>query len=165
MAELLPAAREPAPLDASIIVSLVSVGAVGGLMALAALVVLGPASGLGVAVGGLIATLNLWFFAHIGRGVLAGGSRGRLWGLIAATKFIGLFGGAWLLLQADLTQPLTLAIGYAALPLGITIGSFLRREDSGEPTRGGFDPSSAPAENLVPADPESDTLHEPRDQA
>ncbi len=166
MAELLPPARKPAPLDAAMVLSLVTVGVVAALMAIAGLVLGGPSTGLGLAVGGLVATLNLWFFAHIGRGVLAGGPRGRLFAILALFKFGGLFGGVWFLLKAELTSPLTLAIGYGALPLGITIASFLRREPPVEgPGTGGGDEPSRAAENLVPADPELDNPPEPGSQA
>jgi hypothetical protein len=138
--ELLPAARKAAPLDASMIVSLVAVGGVGVLFSLAGLFWLGPSAGLGISVGSMVATINLWLFAQVGRGVLGGGSRGRLWGLVGAAKFLALFAGAWLLLKAELTTPLTLAIGYAAMPVGITVGAFLRG-------------ASVPNKKLVPATP------------
>lgn len=96
------------------------------LFALLALVLGGADACLGVALGGLVATLNLWIFAFIGRGVLAGGRRSRLWALVAVAKFLGLFGGAWVLMKAGYASPLTLALGYGAMPLGITIGTFLR---------------------------------------
>lgn len=134
MAESTPPVGVPAPpspgglrpFDAAIVTALVAVGAIAAVFALAALFFAGPDAGLGVAVGGLVATLNFWLFAHIGRGVLSGGKRSRLWALVAVLKFLLLFGGAWLLLKAELTQPLTLALGYGALPLGITVAMFVR---------------------------------------
>jgi hypothetical protein len=114
------------PFDAAIVTSLVAVGAIAVLFALGALLLAGPEAGLGTAVGGLVATLNFWLFAHIGRGVLSGGARSRFWALVAVLKFLMLFGGAWLLLKAGLTSPVTLALGYGAMPLGITTGMFLR---------------------------------------
>jgi hypothetical protein len=156
MAELLPAARKPAPLDATITVALICVGVVAAIMAILAGIASGASMALGIAVGGLVATLNLWMFAYVGRGVLAGGSRGKLWALVGAVKFLALFGGVWLLLKAELTSPLTLAIGYGALPLGITVAAFLRRgEDDGPAQQDGFG-AGVPAENLVPASPEAE---------
>ncbi len=114
------------PFDSAILVSLAAVGAVAVVFALGGLFLFGAAVGLGVAVGGLVATLNLWFFAYVGRGVLSGGPRSRYWAMIAVLKILLLFGGAWLLMKSGLTSPLTLALGYGSLPLGITIGSFLR---------------------------------------
>lgn len=122
MTEERPQPKELRPFDASIVTALVAVGAIAVLFALAALIFAGPDAGLGTAVGGLVATLNFWLFAHIGRGVLSGGKRSRLWALVAVVKFLLLFGGAWLLLKSGLTTPLTLALGYGAMPLGITIG-------------------------------------------
>ncbi|MBM4357661.1 MAG: ATP synthase subunit I [Deltaproteobacteria bacterium] len=117
---------EQRPFDAAIVNALVAVGAIAVVFALAALVLAGPEAGLGTAVGGLVATLNFWLFAHIGRGVLSGGVRSRFWAFVAVLKFLLLFGGAWLLLKAGLTSPLTLALGYGSMPLGITIGMLLR---------------------------------------
>lgn len=126
----------PRPLDAPIVTALVAVGAIAVVFALGALVFGGPDAGLGVAVGGLVATLNFWLFAHIGRGVLGGGRRSRAWALVAVFKFLLLFGGAWLLLKAELTTPLTLALGYGSLPLGITIGMFVRPGHQESPPEG-----------------------------
>ncbi len=45
------------------------------------------------------------------------------WAVIAVLKMILLFGGVWLLLQSGLVSAMSLAMGYAALPLGITLAS------------------------------------------
>jgi hypothetical protein len=141
---LVPAARKQEGLDAAMVVSLISVAAVAALLAVGALVWRGGAAGLGVALGGMLATVNLWVLALVGRGVLGGGPRGRLWVLVGVLKMVGLFGGAFLLLRAGLVSGFTLVAGYGALPLGITIGTFLRPASA----------SSVPDEKLVPADPD-----------
>ncbi len=148
------------PFEADIIFSLTAVGAVAVVFAVAALAIGGPAAGLGVAVGGLVATLNLWFFAYVGRGVLSGGPGSRYWAMIAVLKILLLFGGAWLLMKSGLTSPLTLAVGYGALPLGIMIGSLLRSGyDVEPPADTDVNVAGLPDGNLVPATPESE--HKP----
>ncbi len=133
---ILPGARNAAPLDASMRVSLVCVGATAALFAAVALGVFGGGAGLGVALGGMLATVNLWLFAYVVRGVLAGGSRGRLWALVGALKFGALVFGAWLLLKTGHVSAFALAFGYVALPVGITVGAFLRPRDESEPPTG-----------------------------
>jgi hypothetical protein len=85
----------------------------------------GWSAALGIAVGGLVATLNLWLFAYIARGVLRGGSSGRLWGVLGGVKFLALLGGAYVLLDRGVIAGLTMAIGYASLPVGVALGGFL----------------------------------------
>jgi hypothetical protein len=112
--------------------SLIAVAILAVVVALVAAVVSGWRSGLGVLAGGLLATLNLWIFIHIVRGVLVGGRRGRLWILAAVLKLGGLLGGAWLLLWTGICSGAQLAIGYGALPFGIVVGSLVapRPEDT-----------------------------------
>jgi hypothetical protein len=144
------------PLDAAILYALCSVGAVAVVFALGALFIGGPAAGLGVALGGLVATLNLWFFAYVGRGVLAGGTRSRFWTLLAVLKIVLLFGAVWFLMKSGYTSPLALALGYGALPLGITIGAFLKTGyDVEPPPDSNGNDTGVPDENLVPRSPES----------
>lgn len=126
---LLPGARKEAPLDAAMRISIVCVGATAALFAVVALVGFGGGAGLGVALGGMLATVNLWLFAYVVRGVLAGGSRGRLWALVGALKFGALLFAAWLLLKSGHTSALALVFGYAALPAGLTVATFLRPPD------------------------------------
>ncbi len=105
-----------------------SLAAVAGLAAGIALltgILMGVRTGMGVMVGGVIATINLWVFMHIVRGVLGGGRHGRLWVLAAILKLGGLLGGAWLLMRTGFCSGGQLAIGYCALPLGIVVGSLV----------------------------------------
>lgn len=112
------------PLDGAMTRALVAVGGVGVLLAVGALALFGAATGLGVAAGAAVALANLWVFALVVRGVLSG-SRGRLWGLLAALKFLALMLGVYLLLQSGASSALALVVGYGALPAGITLGSLL----------------------------------------
>ena len=80
------------------------------------------AAGFGVAVGGAIATANLWLFARIGQAFLSEKGRGP-WMAIAVVKLVFLFGGVFLLIKHDIVSGISLAVGYGAMPLGITLGS------------------------------------------
>ena len=124
--QLVPSDRPVLPFDATIIVALISVGCVGLTLALGALLLSGWSNALGVAVGAITATVNLWLFAYIGRGILAGGPRSRLFGLLAALKFVALLGVAYLLMRSQLTSGLMLAVGYGSLPVGIAVSMMLR---------------------------------------
>jgi hypothetical protein len=112
-------------LDGSMTTSIVAVAGVAVALSVGALALFGWRSALGVALGGLVATANLWLFALIIRGVLQGGRKGRLWSLAGFVKLLVLLGAAFYLLRAGLTGGLTIAVGYAALPVGIALGSWL----------------------------------------
>lgn len=122
------------------VTALVAVAAVAVVLAIGGVIGFGWRVGVGIAAGGLVATANLWAFAHIVRGVLGGGKRTRLWGLAGALKFLALACGAYLLLRSGFITGLTLAIGYAALPLGVTLGTLLSPQ--GDDDEG---PSSGPS--------------------
>ncbi len=93
----------------------------------AALAVLGFALfdarvGLGVALGGVLATANLAVFARLGDAFLVQKGNAAPWALIAVVKLVFLFGGVWVILKNDFVPGFALAAGYGALPLGITFG-------------------------------------------
>jgi hypothetical protein len=81
---------------------------------------------IGVALGGLLATANLALFVRLGRAFLEQRENGAAWGLIGAIKLLGLFVAVWLLLRRGDVPALALVLGYAALPLGITLSTLVR---------------------------------------
>ncbi len=113
------------PLDGGLRTAIAAVVGAGLVFSLVAVIGFGWSVGLGVAVGALVATVNLWAFAHVGRGVLSGGPRARLWGVLGALKMIGLMGLVYLLLKTGLVPALALVVGYAALPFGASLASFI----------------------------------------
>jgi hypothetical protein len=117
--------RAPMGFDAPMIAAIVSVAAVALLLSVGTIFAAGWASAIGVAVGGLAATLNLFVFAHVGRNVLAGGRRKRIWGALGGLKLLALFGGLYVLLNSGIISGITLAVGYAAMPLGIALASLV----------------------------------------
>lgn len=117
--------------DSALSLVLWSVTGVAGVLCLVGLVVFGARAALGVAIGGGIALANLAVFVRVVRGVLSPGRRGRIWILVGIVKIFALFGGVWLLWRSAVVSPLSLVIGYGALPLGITLGNLLAgRSDS-----------------------------------
>jgi hypothetical protein len=93
----------------------------------------GVPAGLSVALGGGLAVGNLWILARIVSELLptdrAGAeaqSRGG-WALVAVLKILGLLAVAWLLMRhaPAIVSPLPLLVGFAALPIGIAIGSLV----------------------------------------
>ena len=84
-----------------------------------------------VAVGGAIATANLWVLARIvGSLMPAEGETGApnakaAYGVLALLKLTVLFGGVWFLMTKHLVDPIPLVVGFGALPIGIAIGSIV----------------------------------------
>ena len=71
----------------------------------------GRATGVGIGVGGLMASLNLWAFTRIGAAMFSGGRRRAAWGLVALLKLFVLFGAVFWILKQDLADPLSFLIG------------------------------------------------------
>jgi hypothetical protein len=97
-----------------------SVAVVGALLAAFVPFAMGGGSRVSVALGAALAVGNLWAVARMVRGFLnpAGGVRSP-WISLAMLKFGLLFLGVMFLVRGGHAQILPLAIGYAALPLGI----------------------------------------------
>jgi hypothetical protein len=121
-------------LDAAMRAAVLSVFCSGLCIAVIAAAVWGLRAGLGAAIGGVLATANLAVFARMGQAFIGGKGRKAPWGVIALFKLVVLFGGVWLLLKTGLVPGVALAAGYAALPLGVALGSFLGpRPPDGDP--------------------------------
>jgi hypothetical protein len=110
-------------LDAPMRAAILSVLACGICLAVAGLAFFGARAGLGAAIGGALATANLWVLARMGRALVARKGRAAPWGLVAFFKLLALFGGVWLILASGVVSALSLAAGYAALPIGIVLAS------------------------------------------
>jgi len=99
--------------------------AVGGVLTLLAPFILAEAHAQrGVAIGALLATMNLLAIGLVVRGVLRGALLS--WGSLAGVKFMLLLFVTWLVLKNHWAGAVPLALGYVALPLGIVIGQLLR---------------------------------------
>ncbi len=103
---------------------LFAVAAIGVALAVGGLLVGGGRSGLSVAVGAFLATMNLWGFTRIGTAFFARRGIRAPWGLLAALKLVLLFGAVDLVLRADYASPVGFLVGYLALPIGIVVSQF-----------------------------------------
>jgi len=104
---------------------LFAVVAIGVLLAGGAWLINGRATGIGVGIGALIATLNLWAFTRIGTAMFSALSRPGRWGAFAMVKLLVLFGAVFGILKSDLADPLSFLVGYLSLPIGIVASQFL----------------------------------------
>lgn len=110
-------------LDESIRAAMVAVIVSASVIAAVAFVVFDVRTACGVAVGGVFALANLWAFSRIGDAFLSRRGAAAPWTAFAMLKMAGLFGGVWLILRSGIASPMSLAVGYGALPIGITLGT------------------------------------------
>jgi hypothetical protein len=106
--------------DGNVATALWSVAIVGLVLTLLSLQVFGTGGVVSTALGGALAVLNLWLIARMVRGFLGGGP-GRAWGPIGMIKLAALFIVLGIILKRGFAEVLPLALGYAALPLGIVL--------------------------------------------
>jgi hypothetical protein len=111
------------PFDGTMRAAILGVAASAAVMTVVAAVGWGSRAALGVAIGGGIATANLYVFARIGDAFI--GRRGRVapWAVIAVLKLGALLGGVYFILRSGIVSGLALTIGYASLVVGITLGT------------------------------------------
>jgi hypothetical protein len=119
----------------------------GAVLTLGSPFVLGKGGVLGVALGALIAALNLWALGRVVRALMNGA--GLPWVLLGGAKLVALLALVAAILQLGITTLLPLAIGYAALPLGIVFsqlggGRAASRQVTAPDVEGGIDDGSRP---------------------
>lgn len=107
----------PSDEDQSLRSALWAIALTGAVLTLASPFLLGRDGVLGVALGALLAALNLWALARVVRALMNGA--GLPWVLLGGTKLLGLLALVALILKFEITTLIPLAIGYGALPLGI----------------------------------------------
>ncbi|WP_437674356.1 ATP synthase subunit I [Sorangium sp. So ce131] len=115
--------KGPEGLDATLRAVLRWVAGTAVALSVAGLLAYGARAALGVALGGAIATANLYVFARIVDAFLSRRGRTASWTLIAIVKLTGLMGGVWLILKSGTVSGLALMVGYASLVVGITLGT------------------------------------------
>lgn len=104
---------------------------VGAVLTLLAPFVVGSRDALGVAIGAAIGAANLWAIANVVRGLVRGSALP--WGAVATLKFGALLFVVWVVLKNHWAAVGPLALGYAALPLGIVVGQL--RAGAGAPAK------------------------------
>jgi hypothetical protein len=120
--------------------SLLCVAGTAAVVAAIAFAAFDVRTGLGALLGGLLATANLWIMARVAAAFIA--QRGTTpWAAIAAIKLLVLLGAVWLVLKSGVVPPLSLVLGYASLPIGITVGSLFGPKPPETPPD---EPSDAP---------------------
>lgn len=99
--------------------AVLAVALVGVLFTLIAPYAIGPGTRVGVALGALVAVLNLLALSYIVRGVVRG--NGMSWGVIGSLKLGALLFVAFIVLKNQWASVLSLAMGFAAMPFGIVL--------------------------------------------
>ncbi len=102
-------------------VKAVALSAVG--LTVVALLGFGRSSAAGVALGGGIATANLYVFVRVSEAFMDRRGRTAPWVVIGILKMVALLFVVWMVIKNGTVPPFALAVGYGALPLGITLGS------------------------------------------
>ncbi len=86
----------------------------------------GTRATVGVGVGGLLATLNFALFIRLVAAFLSQKGNAAPWAVLAGVKLLGLFAFVYIILKRGDLPPLSLAIGYGSLPIGISLGSLFK---------------------------------------
>jgi hypothetical protein len=131
--------------DQGLRAALWAIAITGALLTVGSPFVLGARGIVGVALGSGIAALNLWSLGRIVRAFMNGA--GLPWVLLGALKLVGLLALVALVLQLGITTVLPLAIGYAALPVGIVfaqLGAARPRAATSPSIQGGIEHDSSP---------------------
>jgi len=87
----------------------------------------GTRAAIGVVAGGALATANLAFFARLVAAFLAQKGNSAPWAVLGVLKLVGLFAVAWVVLNTGMFSAIWFAVGYGALPIGITVSTLLRK--------------------------------------
>jgi hypothetical protein len=92
----------------------------------------GSRAAISTAIGIGLAALNLMVMRRIVHALTAADGQGAVWALAFPAKLVAVVGGAFVLVDRDIAEPVPLAIGFALLPLS---GVFLRRGGSAAQAR------------------------------
>jgi hypothetical protein len=88
----------------------------------------GPRCALGVAAGAGLAIANLWALGLLGSRLSATTGSKAPWVALAFGKLVILFTAVFCLLSLGVVGPLELALGYLAMPVGITLSYVVFRD-------------------------------------
>ena len=100
---------------------LVTIGGLGVIASIVALLVAGPPEALAVALGSVLAGANLWLLAILVRRWLSPTGSLTAWGLLLPVKLAALVAVLYALVAARVVQPVPLLVGFALLPLAILV--------------------------------------------
>ncbi|WP_437956966.1 ATP synthase subunit I [Sorangium sp. So ce119] len=117
------AEEKPGVGDATMRAVLRWVAGTAAVLSVAGLLAYGVRAALGVAIGGAIATANLYVFARIVDAFISRRGHTVSWTVIAMVKLTALMGGVWLILKSETVSGVALMVGYASLVVGISLGT------------------------------------------
>ncbi|WP_434043717.1 MULTISPECIES: ATP synthase subunit I [Sorangium] len=117
------AEEQPGVGDATMRAVLRWVAGTAAVLSVAGLLAYGVRAALGVAIGGAIATANLYVFARIVDAFISRRGHTVSWTVIAMVKLTALMGGVWLILKSEAVSGVALMVGYASLVVGISLGT------------------------------------------
>ncbi len=104
----------------------ISIGATALALTVVSALLFDPRATVGVAVGGLLATLNFILFIRLVGAFMSQKGNAAPWAVLAGVKLLGLFAVVYIILKRGDLPALSLAIGYGALPIGISLGSLVK---------------------------------------
>jgi hypothetical protein len=128
-----------------------AVAGAGVVLAAAAAYAFGAFEARSVALGAGLMAADVYVLGRVIRVFFGGpesdtaGSSRTFWGFVGFAKLFLLFGGVWWLMSANLVDPLGLAAGIAALPIGLGVTAFSSsaRMATARKNRGNGPPPSA----------------------
>jgi hypothetical protein len=100
--------------------SFVGTAACGVALAVGALLFSGPKAAISTSIGVIVAELNLWALARTVSALLSN-PQPAVWIWIGPLKMLALFAVVGLLMRYAVPSPLSMVIGFGALPMGIAI--------------------------------------------
>lgn len=118
--------RVPLPMDPALRSAVLVTAVTALIFSVIGAILVAPFWGVGVLVGGMLATANLVLFIRLGRMYLEMQGQSTPWALMAVLKLIGLFACVGIILWRGAVPPLAFVIGYGALPIGISIGTLIK---------------------------------------
>lgn len=90
-------------------------------------------TGVAAFVGAALAVLNLVLFARLVSAFLTQKAQAGPWAVLGALKLVGLFACVYILVTRGGVSAYGIALGFAALPIGITLGTLFRGKPSTKP--------------------------------
>jgi|GEM_PF-3234326 hypothetical protein len=87
-------------------------------------------TGVAALVGAALAVLNLVLFARLVSAFLTQKGQAGPWAVLGSLKLVGLFACVYVLVTRGGVSAYGIALGFAALPIGITLGTLFRGKPS-----------------------------------
>lgn len=112
---------------------LVAIVATGAVISVGTAVGFDVQTGVAAFVGAALAVLNLVLFARLVSAFLTQKQQSGPWAILGMLKLVGLFACVYILVTRGGVSAYGIALGFAALPIGITLGTLFRSKASTKP--------------------------------